>query len=91
MEQKSLKENNLKKKNRKRSKKRKLKFVCFPIWLRLLIVAGLIVIMVIIGALIGYSVIGGGNPIDVFKPSTWTHIVDIVNQGTMIIEGDFVC
>ena len=45
-------------------------------------VAGLIVLMVIIGALIGYSVIGGGHPIDVFKISTWTHIVDIVNKGT---------
>ena len=30
-------------------------------------VAGLIVLMVIIGALIGYSAIGGGNPVDVFK------------------------
>ena len=62
--------------------KKKIKVRLLPIWLRLLIVAGLIVLMVIIGALIGYSVIGGGHPIDVFKPSTWTHIVDIVNQGT---------
>lgn len=59
----------------------KIKIRLLPIWLRLLIVAALIVLMVIIGALIGYSVIGSGNAVDVFRISTWTHIVDIVNEG----------
>ena len=63
------------------NKKQKIRIRLLPIWLRLIIVAVLIVVMVIIGALIGYSVIGGGNPIDVFKVSTWTHIVDLVNKG----------
>lgn len=61
---------------------KKIKVRLFPIWLRLVIIIALMVIMVIIGAVIGYSAIGGGNPIDVFKKSTWTHIVDIVNAGT---------
>lgn len=63
-------------------RQKKIKVRLLPIWLRLIIIACLIVFMVIIGALIGYSVIGGGHPLDVFKISTWTHIVDIVNQGT---------
>ena len=52
-----------------------------PIWLRLLIIMGLIIIALLAGSLIGYSVIGGGQATDVFKTSTWTHIIDIVNEG----------
>lgn len=61
---------------------KKIKVRMLPIWLRLVIIIALMVIMIIIGAVIGYSAIGGGHLIDVFKPSTWTHIVDIVNAGT---------
>jgi len=32
--------------------------------------------------MIGYGVIGDGKPTDVFKKSTWTHILEIVNDGT---------
>ncbi|MFP3508839.1 DNA-directed RNA polymerase subunit beta [Peribacillus sp. SIMBA_075] len=59
---------------------RRIKVRLLPIWLRLLIVIGLIFIAVLSGALIGYSVIGGGHAMDVFQKSTWTHIVDIVNK-----------
>ena len=60
---------------------RRIKVRLLPIWLRLLIVIGLIFIAVLSGALLGYSVIGGGNAMDVFHKSTWTHIIDIVNKG----------
>lgn len=60
----------------------RIKVRLLPIWLRLLIVAVLIVIMAVFGAIVGYSIIGGGQVVDVFKPSTWTHIGDIVNKGT---------
>ncbi|WP_338751950.1 DNA-directed RNA polymerase subunit beta [Bacillus sp. FJAT-52991] len=33
-----------------------------------------------IGALIGYSVIGKGNPIEVFDPQTWIHLVEVLYQ-----------
>lgn len=59
----------------------RIKVRLLPIWLRLLIVIGLIFIAVLSGALLGYSVIGGGNAMDVFQKSTWTHIFDIVNKG----------
>jgi DNA-directed RNA polymerase subunit beta len=61
--------------------KSRIKVRLLPIWLRLLIVIGLIFIAVLSGALLGYSVIGGGNAMDVFQKSTWTHIIDIVNKG----------
>ncbi|RAK20410.1 DNA-directed RNA polymerase subunit beta [Anoxybacillus vitaminiphilus] len=53
-----------------------------PIWLRLVIVAGLIVISTLTGAMIGYGVIGDGKPLDALKPSTWQHIIDIVKKDT---------
>ncbi|PJN88250.1 DNA-directed RNA polymerase subunit beta [Bacillus sp. mrc49] len=59
---------------------RRIKVRLLPIWLRLLIVIGLIFIAVLSGALLGYSVIGGGHALDVFQKSTWTHIIDIVNK-----------
>lgn len=59
----------------------KIKVRMLPIWLRLIIIAVLIVMMVVFGAIVGYSIIGGGHFVDVFKPSTWTHISDIVNKG----------
>lgn len=37
-----------------------------------------IVLTAIIGALIGYSIIGSGNPIDVFKWDTWMNLYDVV-------------
>ncbi|OES44912.1 DNA-directed RNA polymerase subunit beta [Domibacillus iocasae] len=37
-----------------------------------------IVLTAIIGALIGYSIIGQGNPIDVFKVDTWIQLYDVV-------------
>ncbi|MFJ7752831.1 DNA-directed RNA polymerase subunit beta [Peribacillus muralis] len=59
---------------------RRIRVRLLPIWLRLLIVIGLIFIAALSGALLGYSVIGGGHALDVFQKSTWTHIIDIVNK-----------
>ncbi|ANB57849.1 DNA-directed RNA polymerase subunit beta family protein [Anoxybacillus sp. B7M1] len=52
----------------------------FPIWLRLLLVLVLVVISTAAGAMIGYSVLGDGKPLDVLKPATWQHIVEIVTK-----------
>lgn len=48
----------------------------FPIWLRVIVVLVLAVVMLAIGAIIGYSVIGGGEWKDVFNIDTWRHITD---------------
>ncbi|WP_153730387.1 DNA-directed RNA polymerase subunit beta [Sporosarcina obsidiansis] len=50
-----------------------------PIWLRLLILLALLVIAAILGAVIGFSVIGDGSAGDVFHKETWQHIFDIMN------------
>ena len=49
-----------------------------PIWLRLILIILLIAIVAVIGLRVGYSYIGDGNPEDVFKKETWTHIIDII-------------
>lgn len=33
---------------------------------------------IIIGVLIGYAVIGDGNPLDIFNWNTWQHILDFL-------------
>ncbi|PLT35841.1 DNA-directed RNA polymerase subunit beta [Bacillus sp. V5-8f] len=60
--------------------KERIRIRLLPIWLRLVIVCVLIAFSVLAGAVVGYSVIGGGKASDVFKTSTWTHIVDLVNK-----------
>ncbi|MBH9966665.1 DNA-directed RNA polymerase subunit beta [[Bacillus] enclensis] len=49
-----------------------------PIWLRILLVIVLLAASLALGAMVGYGVIGDGNPADVFKKETWQHIIDIV-------------
>ncbi|UQW97770.1 DNA-directed RNA polymerase subunit beta [Rummeliibacillus sp. G93] len=49
------------------------------IGIRILIVVVLLAIAVIAGAMIGYGVIGDGNPFGVFKPETWEHVFDLMN------------
>ncbi|MED4833414.1 DNA-directed RNA polymerase subunit beta, partial [Geobacillus stearothermophilus] len=49
-----------------------------PIWLRLVIVTVLMAICLAAGAVVGYSAIGDGAWLDVFRPSTGQHILDFV-------------
>jgi len=49
-----------------------------PIWLRLVLIILLIALVAVIGLRVGYSYIGDGNPEDVLKKETWTHIIDII-------------
>ncbi|WP_227937061.1 DNA-directed RNA polymerase subunit beta [Alkalihalobacillus deserti] len=65
-----------KRKKRRREKKPRLRLI--PIWLRILISILLIGGSLILGMLFGYGVIGGGESVDVLKPDTWYHIIDII-------------
>ena len=49
-----------------------------PIYVRVILVILLLVVVAIIGLTIGYGYMGDGNPSDVLKKETWTHILDIV-------------
>ncbi|MCM3729634.1 DNA-directed RNA polymerase subunit beta [Neobacillus cucumis] len=51
-----------------------------PVWLRLVLLLVSVFICVTAGAAVGYGMLGGGNVGDVFKESTWTHIIDLVDK-----------
>lgn len=51
----------------------------FPIWLRIILVIVLIVLAAALGAMVGYGVIGDGEPKDALKWETWQHIIDIMS------------
>jgi len=65
---------------RRTAKKEKIRVRLIPIWLRVILVLFAITISVLSGIIVGYSVIGDGNPMDALSKSTWTHIVDLVNK-----------
>ena len=41
---------------------------------KILVVVLLLILLFIAGTMIGYGVIGDGNPFKVFQPSLWLHI-----------------
>ena len=56
----------------------KIRIRLIPIWLRVIMIIALIFVSMTLGAAIGYGVLGDGKASDVFKPSTWTHLRDLV-------------
>ncbi|MBP2097907.1 DNA-directed RNA polymerase subunit beta [Enterococcus rivorum] len=46
--------------------------------LKILVVIALVIILFVAGTMIGYGVIGGGDPRDVFKEEVWTHIMEFL-------------
>lgn len=61
-------------------RRKRIRVRLIPVWFRLLIVALLIGVSVILGAVFGYGVIGKGKASDVFEKSTWTHIKDLIEK-----------
>ncbi|WCK54313.1 DNA-directed RNA polymerase subunit beta [Aneurinibacillus sp. Ricciae_BoGa-3] len=49
-----------------------------PLVLKLLLVPFLLFVSLLIGMLVGYSLLGKGAAIDVFDLHTWTHMYDLV-------------
>lgn len=72
------KQNKEKEQSEKKSKWIRIRLI--PIWLRVIIVLLLIILSTSIGAMVGYGIIGNGNALEVFKPSTWTYIIDLVQR-----------
>ncbi|MBS8265605.1 DNA-directed RNA polymerase subunit beta [Mesobacillus boroniphilus] len=68
-----------KEKKKTREKKKRIRVRLIPIWLRIIIVLVLLAASIVLGAMFGYAVMGGGKAMDVFEKSTWTHIIDLVN------------
>lgn len=61
-------------------RRKRVRIRLFPIWLRLLLITILVAVSALVGAYVGYSVIGEGNPEQTFDKSTWQHILDLVNK-----------
>ncbi|WP_244895351.1 DNA-directed RNA polymerase subunit beta [Evansella clarkii] len=72
---------------KKGKKKRKGRIRLIPVWLRLVIVLFLFAASLVIGAMVGYGIIGEGNPMDIFEQETWLHIYDIIYEGTNLNGG----
>jgi len=71
-----------KKERRSTGEQREVRWVqirLIPIWLRIVIVLILVVTAATLGAMVGFSVIGEGNAVDIFKRETWQHIFDIMH------------
>ena len=56
--------------SRRKPVQKKIRIRLFPIWLRLILVLIAAGLAVIIGSVVGYSVIGDGNPSEVFHKNT---------------------
>ena len=69
-----------KKAKREPSASKRIRIRLIPIWLRVLLVIVFTAVSLAAGVMVGYGVIGDGNPKDALKKSTWTHIVDIVTE-----------
>ncbi|ASK62101.1 hypothetical protein CFK37_07965 [Virgibacillus phasianinus] len=73
------KQQKAKQKAEKRKKKKPRRRV-FPIWLRIIVVLLLCAIALVVGAVVGYGVVGSGKPSDALDMDTWRHIIDIVTK-----------
>lgn len=47
----------------------------FSFLFKVVLVLLLIVVMFVIGTMVGYGVIGGGDPMAVFEPDIWDHLL----------------
>ncbi|KMY55651.1 hypothetical protein AC623_18360 [Bacillus sp. FJAT-27231] len=43
----------------------------------------LLVLFAIAGAMVGYSIIGSGNPLEVFLPEIWIHLVEVLAKSLL--------
>jgi ribosomal protein S12 methylthiotransferase accessory factor YcaO len=63
-----------------RDRRKKIRVRLIPVWVKVVIVLVLTVISVLAGLVVGYGVIGSGQPSDALQKETWTHILDIINK-----------
>jgi hypothetical protein len=63
-----------------RERREKIRVRLIPVWVKVLIVVLLTAASLLAGTVVGYGVIGNGNPGDALQKETWTHILDIINK-----------
>ncbi|SEK45395.1 DNA-directed RNA polymerase subunit beta [Carnobacterium iners] len=52
--------------------------------LKILLVIVVVAIALILGAMVGYGIIGEGNPFAIFEMQTWSHIFSYFTKPTII-------
>lgn len=52
----------------------------FPIWLRIIVVLVLSYVALLGGLMVGFGVLGDGNPTDVLEIDLWRHIISLVTS-----------
>lgn len=62
------------------AKKKKPRRRIFPIWFRIVFIAACCLIALGLGLMIGFGVIGDGDPRDALKMETWQHIIDFITK-----------
>ncbi|WP_226671435.1 DNA-directed RNA polymerase subunit beta [Metabacillus litoralis] len=77
---KANKATNKEKEGAKEKTPRRIRIRLLPIWLRVLLILILLGLSAIAGLIVGYGVIGNGNPADALEKSTWQHIIDLVEK-----------
>lgn len=75
-----LKSQNAEQANSGGKRRRRIRTRLIPLWLRLIIILLLIGVSAILGAMVGYGVIGDGNPTDALDMSTWTYLLDLIEK-----------
>lgn len=73
------KQRRLKRKEEKKKLKKPRRRI-FPIWLRVIVVLICCVAALAVGLIIGFGVIGDGDPSNALKIETWKHIIDFVTK-----------
>ncbi|PYZ96296.1 hydroxymyristoyl-ACP dehydratase [Alteribacter lacisalsi] len=75
-EQEKARQNQEKKPKSKRGRVRLI-----PIWFRLILVVFLVGLSILLGAMVGYGIVGDGHPMDVFQRDTWNQIYELIYYG----------
>lgn len=63
-----------------RQRRKKVRVRLIPVWTKVTIVFLLLILSLLAGAVVGYGVIGNGDPSEALDTATWTHILDMINK-----------
>ncbi|SDZ46289.1 DNA-directed RNA polymerase subunit beta [Evansella caseinilytica] len=65
-----------------KNKKRKGRIRLIPIWLRIIVVTGLLAGSLVAGAIVGYKIGGGDDSARILDKETWFRVYDFIYDGT---------
>ncbi|UOE93892.1 DNA-directed RNA polymerase subunit beta [Alkalihalobacillus sp. LMS39] len=78
LDKKQAKETKEKEKKSRRKRKKRGRIRLIPIWVRIILFVLFAAASLAGGLMVGYGIIGNGEPAEVLEEETWTHILDII-------------